>query len=340
MNPILVKVTFVSGLRTIVLDEIAQYPELVLHHQFGDEIFLELPTSLEIVRDLKSITNAFIVRQDTKLNPRFINSHKSILGELVEMTLDDRAQTFKTFSLSCAGSDSVEIQKIIKFVSVQYKLVHAEEGADMKIHIGKLDNDSWEIGVCLTSRPLSVRNYRVVNIQGGMNPTIAYAMNSFCSLKQSESYLNIFSGGATLLIEAGLINKNLTLQGFDSDGKRIADSVKNIKQAGLIKNINLKAADIYDKPEFGMFDIITSDLPFGQLVGKNENLRDLYETFIYYCETHLTPTGTLAVYTSEYELLKELLDTSKFEIKESLSLKLITSVNSYLYPKVFICRFK
>ncbi len=339
MEPLLVKVAFISGLRNIVLAEIAQYPELVLHHQFGDEIFLELPTSLETIRGLKSITNTYIVRQDTTLHPKFINSHKSILGELVEMTLDNHEKEFKTFSLSCAGSDSEEIQNIIKFVSMQYRLVHNED-ADMKIHIGKLDNDSWEIGVCLTPRPLSVRNYRVVNIQGGMNPTIAYAMNSFCNLEHTESYLNIFSGGATLLIEAGLVNNNLKLQGFDIDGKRIADSVKNIKQAGLIKTISLKTADIYDKPEFGMFDVIASDLPFGQLVGKNTDLKNLYETFVEYCETHLSPTGTLAVYTSEHELLKKLLDTSKLEIKETLSLKLITSVNSYLYPKIFICRFK
>ncbi len=339
MNPLLIKVAFISGLRDMVLAEIAHYPELILHHQFGDEIFLELPTSLETIRALKSITNAYIVRQDTTLHPKFINNHKSILGELVEMTLDNHEKEFKTFSLSCAGSDSEEIQNIIKFVSVQYKLVHNED-ADMKIHIGKLDNDSWELGVCLTHRPLSVRNYRAVNIPGGMNPTIAYAMNSFCNLEQADSYLNIFSGGATLLIEAGLVNNNLNLQGFDIDGKRIADSVKNIKQADLIKKINLKTADIYNNPEFEMFDVIASDLPFGQLVGKSDNLENLYTTFIKYSEDHLNPQGTLAVYTSEHKLLEGLLTSSKFEITKTLSLKLITSVDSYLYPKIFICRFK
>jgi len=338
MNPPLIKITFLSGLRDIVLDEIASYPELVMNHQFGDEIFLEMPSSLEIIRGFKSITNAFVVRQDEKFNPKHLNSHKSILGELVEIVLDTHYKEFKTFSLSCAGSDSEEIQNIIKFVSVQYKLVH-DEDADMKIHIGK-ESDIWELGVCLTPRPLSVRDYRVVNIQGGMNPTIAYAMNTFCGLEQAESYLNIFSGGATLLIEAGLVNKNLKLQGFDVDGKRIADSVKNIKEAGLIKNISLKTADIYDKPEFGTFDVIVSDLPFGQLVGKNQDLGDLYQTFVKYCETHLNPGGILAVYTSEHKLLEELLGSSRFEITKTLSLKLITSVNSYLYPKIFICRFK
>lgn len=339
MEPILVKVSFISGLRNVVITEIAQYPELVLHHQFGDEIFLELPSSLELFRALKSITNPYIVRQDAALHPKFINSHKSVLGELIEMTLDNHEQEFKTFSLSCAGSDSEEIKNIIKFISTQYKLVYKED-ADMKIHIGKLDNTTWEVGICLTPRPLSVRDYRIANIHGSMNPTIAYAMNSFCELEQARSYLNIFSGGATLLIEAGLVNSNLELQGFDIDGKRNAEAVKNIKQAGLIKKIHLKTADIYNKPDFGMFDIITSDLPFGQLIGKNTDLKKLYGTFLEYCETYLNSSGTLAIYTNEHELLKELLDNSKFEIIETLSLKLITSVNSYLYPKVFICRFK
>jgi 23S rRNA G2445 N2-methylase RlmL len=338
MDSPLIKVSFISGLRNIVLDEISKHQELVMHHQLNDDIFLELPSSLEIIRGFKSITNAFIVKQDTKLNPRHINSHKSILGELIEQVLLGHEKEFKTFTLSCAGSDSDEIKSIIRYISTQHKLTQAED-ADLKIHIGK-SNEIWEIGVCLTPRPLSVRSYRVVNIEGGMNPTIAYALNSFCDLEHAKSYLNVFSGGATLLIEAGLINKNLKLQGFDIDGKRNSEAVKNIKEAGLIKNISLKTADIYENPEFGMFDVIVSDLPFGQLVGKNDNLEDLYQAFINYCESHLNPKGRLGVYTSEHKLVEEVIESSRFEIKETITLKLLTSVNSYLYPKIFICEFK
>lgn len=338
MQP-LIKMSFISGLRAIVLAEIAQYPELTLHHQLGDEIFLELPQSLERIRTLKSITSAYIVYQDIKLNPRFVYGNKSVLGKLVEAVINSHEKEFRTFSLSCAGSDSEEVQSIIKFISVHYRLMYTEE-ADMKIHIGKLDSDIWEMGVCLTPRPLSIRNYRAVDIPGGMNPTIAYAINSLCDLDRATSYLNVFSGGATLLIEAGLVNTNLKLQGFDIDGKRNAHAVKNIKQAGLIKKISLKTADIYNNPELGTFDVITSDLPFGQLIGKDQDLRNLYMVAIKYCEHHLNPQGTLALYTSEHELLQELLEASSFEIINKYSLKLVTSVNSYLYPKIFICKLK
>lgn len=339
MDSLLIKITFVQGLSQVVLGEIAQHPELIIHQKNLEEIYLQIPKSLETIRGLKSINNAYIVRQDKTLHPRYINNHKSVLGELIELTLKDHERGFTSFSLSCAGSDSEEIQNIVKFVSTHYKLTNSDD-ADLKIYIGKQDSDIWEIGVCLTPRPLSIRDYRVANIPGGMNPTIAYAINTFCDLGSISSYLNIFSGGATLLIEAGLTNKNIKLVGFDIDGKRNSEAIKNIKQAGLIKSINLKTADIYDNPDLEIFDVITSDLPFGMLVGKDQDLENLYKTFIKYCESHLNNTGTLIVYTTEHELLEELLHPSLFKITDTLSLKLVTSVNSWLYPKIFVCQFK
>ena len=39
----------------------------------------------------------------------------------------------------------------------------------------------------------------------------------------------------------------------------------------------------------------------------------------------------------EHETLREALAKSKFKIEKTLSLKFLTSVNAYLYPKIFVC---
>ena len=174
-----------------------------------------------------------------------------------------------------------------------------------------------------------------------MDPTIAYAVNSLCELKNTDSYLNVFSGSATLLIEASQYYSNLKkLVGFDNNKKHISLAIQNIKKAGLIKRIQLKENDIFDKPDFGKFDVITSDLPFGMSISKNENLKNLYQCFIEYCQETLNRGGRLVVYTSEHEMFEKIILKSKFNIVKTLELKFITAVNAYLRPKIFVCRLK
>ncbi len=211
----------------------------------------------------------------------------------------------------------------------------------MKIYIIKPTNRAWEIGVQITPRPLSFRDYKVRNMSGAMDSTIAYAVNSLCKLENAYSYLNVFSGSATLLIEAGQCYQNLKrLVGFDNNKKHISLAIQNIKKAGLIKRIQLKEKDIFDKPNLGKFDVITSDLPFGMSISKNEDLESLYQCFIEYCRETLNYEGRLVVYTSEHEMFKKIISKSRFKIVKTLELKFITSVDAYLRPKIFVCKLK
>jgi len=288
---------------------------------------------------LRSVLRAYIVAQDSRYNPRYISNHKSLLGGIVGMILEGQDTKFKTFKIFCSGADSPIIRSIAEYIKNTYKLIETEE-ADLKIYIIKTEK-IWEISAEITPRPLSFRNYRTKHMSGAMDPTIAYAVNSLCDLEHAASYLNIFSGSATLLIEAGQYYPNLKqLVGFDNNKKIISLAYQNIKKAGLIRKIQLKEKDIFDEPDLGKFDVITSDLPFGMSISKNEDLEKLYRCFIEYCQKTLNPQGKLAVYTSEHEMLKKIILKSRFKIVKTLELKFPTSVNAYLRPKIFLCRLK
>lgn len=338
MNTLLLKLTFISGLKEVVLDELSQHPELQVYEAGKEEIYIDMPADLKALRALRSVINIYIIKRNNDLNPHFISKHKSALGEIIDIVLKESTDTFKTFKLSCAGPDSKEVREIKNFIINNYRLVAADE-ADLEIFIGKSKN-GWEVGVRLTARPLTLRDYKVENIKGGLSPAIAYAMNSFCDLASAGSYLNVFSGSATLLIEAGISKKEITLQGFDIDGKRNALAVQNIKKAGLIKSIQLKTADIFNKPDFGKFDVIASDLPFGMQVSKDEDLEGLYRCFVEYGEEFLSPDGTLVAYTTEHKILQPMLEESKFMILKTLELKVSTVTGAYIYPRMFVCKFK
>jgi 16S rRNA G966 N2-methylase RsmD len=332
------KLTFIPGLKEVVLDETKQYPELTIVKSTDNAIYLGFIQNTRNLLNLRSVMNVYLVKQDPKYNPLYVSNHKSILGELIETVLNTSNDIFTTFKLSCAGSDTKEIQTIKKFITETYTVTHAED-ADLEIYMGKIGT-IWEIGVRLTGRPLSLRDYKIANIKGGLNPTIAYAMNTFCNLNSQHSYLNIFCGSATLLIEAANINPNLHLVGFDNNGKTIAEAIKNIKKAGKLKDITLTTVDIFEEPNLGTFDIITSDLPFGMQIAKGEDLHKLYACFLDYSERSLNSNGILVAYTSEHALLHKLILQSKFSIIEILDLTIPTASGAYLHPKIFVCKAK
>lgn len=334
-----IKLEFISGLRGVVLSEISKNLDISAIKSEDDFIYLKFVEDISKIKNLRSVVRAYIVVRDSNYNPYYISKHKSIIGNIIDIIQNNTLDQFKSFKIVCAGSDSSEVRSIAKYVEDIYKLTE-EENADMKIHVTKTNN-IWEVGVQMTSRPLSSRNYKERNMSGAMDPTIAYALNSLCELENAHSYLNIFSGSATLLIEAGQCYHDLKqLVGFDNSKEHLSLAMQNIRKAGLITKIKIKEEDIFDKPQLGKFDVITSDLPFGMLISKYEDLEELYQCFIDYCEEILNTQGVLGVYTNNHEMLKKIIKKSKFQIVKELKLRIITSTNAYLYPNILICAFK
>jgi len=335
-----IKLSYIKGLRSVVLSELEKNSNIHILSENHNSIFVAYTSDIyEKVKELRSITRAYIVSQDDKYNPSYIANHKSILEGMIDLVFKNHTKEFASFKIICSGSNSPKVRSIVKYVKETYSLAESDD-ADLKIHVIKL-NDIWEMGVQLTPRPLSVRDYRVVNMSGAMDSTIAYAVNYLCSLENVKSYLNIFSGSGTLLIEAGQSYANLDkLVGFDNNKKHLSLSIQNIKKAGLIKKIKIKEADIFDKPDLGKFDVIASDIPFGMSISKGQDLKELYTTFVEYAEQTLNLNGKLAIYTSEYKLIESILSESNFKIIQLLRLEFVTNVNAYLRPTIIICELK
>jgi tRNA (guanine6-N2)-methyltransferase len=336
MEEWMIKVIYIEGLREIVLEEISSLGDFPIQREDKDAIYLEYSPLFRILSNLRSALRVYIVEEGENLHPLYLSNHKARLGNKIEQVLE--GSEFKTFKLTCAGHDSKEAREIREYIGHTFNLTEAED-ADLETYIVKR-GETWEIGVRTTSRPLSLRDYRVENIAGGLNPTIAYAMNVLADVSKAKSYLNVFSGSGTLLIEAARLNNVLRLIGFDHDKKHLTASIQNIKKAGLIKQIEVKEGDIYKNPSFGKFDIVTSDLPFGMAIGKRVDLESLYKTFVEYVEGTLEQRGTLVAYTTEHELLERVISTSKFRVVKTLELKFLSHVDAYLRPRILVCEFK
>ncbi len=335
-----IKLAYITGLRDVVLGEIKKNSNFHIIKEDVDSIYIEfIKEEIADIKQRRSVARAYVTVQDSRYHPSYISNHKSILGNLIEIVLDGNNKQFKSFKITCAGSDSPEVRSIAKYIQEEYGLLEKEE-ADIKIHIVRID-DVWEVGIQITPRPLSVRDYKIRNMSGAMDPTIAYAVNSFCALDKAKTYLNVFAGSATLLVEAAQCYPQLEqLVGFDNNKEHLSLAIQNIKKAGLIKRIQIKEMDIFDTPNLGKFDAITSDLPFGMSISKGEDLEKLYQSFIDYSQEALNSYGMLVVYTNEHEILEKIILKSRFRIIKTLELKFITAVGAYLRPKIFVCKLK
>lgn len=356
LSPTYIKVDFFKSLKDIVLAEIESYSDLQLLDSVApDFVTLDCASNFKSIKNLKSVLRASLVRRGTHLNPYYLSNHKSLLGDLIFTALHESPKEFTTYKISCAGSDSKATQALKRFVEDTYKLTESTSSntADLKIIIARTGRD-WELSVSITPRPLSVRTYKIHHTEGGINPTIAYAMNFLGNINRVKSYLNIFCGSGTLLIEATLqthkktgidANKSAKINviqyvGFDHSKEAATVAIRNIQHAGFIKDITIKVADIYTRPDFGTFDLITADLPFGMKISKGNTIPHLYSEFIAYAEHHITEYGTLVVYTSELTTFTAAVKKSKFTEVDTREIMITTSVNSHLPTYIIVCKLK
>ena len=331
-----IKLSYVLGLRDVVIRELKSCSWVYITREDEGSFYIRYIDNFILLKKLRSISRVYLVVRDFKYNPLYISNHKSVLGDLIKIVINKNKQgLFKTFKVYCAGSNSQEVSEINSYIESNFSLVKSEN-VDTKIHIVKIDN-VWEVGLQITPRPLSLREYKIRNMSGAMDTTIAYSMNYLCGLDDYSSYLNIFSGSATLMIEAGLCYPNLKkIVGFDIEKEYLSISIQNIKKAGLIRRVNIEKADIFDKPNLGRFDIITSDLPFGMAISKNEDIEKLYRVFIEYSQEHLNSGGKLAVYTSEFKIFEGLVSGSLFKLEKEIEIQLVTSEEEYLPVKILV----
>lgn len=342
MNP-QIKLSFVYGLKEIVLHELKTiYADFVIQKQGNDFVYIEYFENFEILKKLKSVSRVYLVTSNEVYHPKYLCKHKLILGELIgEVLIKAESKTFKNFKISCAGAKSSEVKEISRYIVDTFKIEKTEDEADLKIHISKMSDDMWEVGLQITPRPLSVREYKVQNMSGAMDPTIAYAMNSLVCTPDTASYLNVFSGSATLLIEAMQEFPGLKkIIGFDNNKEHLSYSIQNIKKAGLIKKIEIKEYDVFDSPDLGIFDVIVADLPFGMVISKDADLEKLYKSFVEYAQAHISQSGTVAVYTSQSNTFESVLTDSNLKIIKKLPLKIITSQDLFLSTCIFVCALK
>ncbi len=187
--------------------------------------------------------------------------------------------SFRSFRISAAGRQSRVMQRLREALAQQAGLVYDEREGDLllRIRAAELHAGGWEVLTRLTPHPLSARAWRVCNLPGALNATIAAAMIELTRPQAEDRFFNLMCGSGTLLIERLLRAPVQAAAGCDSDPRALRCAADNLDAAGVQEQGQLFAMDATQLrlPDASV-DVLCADLPWGQLLGSHESNATLY----------------------------------------------------------------
>ncbi|MBB6018117.1 methyltransferase domain-containing protein [Deinococcus radiopugnans] len=268
------------------------------------------PGDPERLTRLRSALAVYRVRTWDVPRPRGLLGHQQ-LGELTEFLRGVLAVGGQTsFRLGAAGKESAVMQRLAEELETALGLSHRPEDGQLLIRLRpEADGPGWEVLARTTPRPLSARPWRVCNMHGGLNATLAYATHKLAGQRDVDRIFNPMCGSGTLLIERDLLGPSDALVGVDIEQSSVDCARTNIQAAG--RDIEVARIDaLHTDLPARSFDLIVADLPWGDAIGTHGGNSALYPAFLQEMHRLLSRQGRMAVITHEIRLFEGLLTGS------------------------------
>ncbi|HEX6488831.1 MAG TPA: methyltransferase domain-containing protein [Candidatus Dormibacteraeota bacterium] len=232
---------------------------------------------------LRTVVAAYSVESYAVPRPR------GLLGDENLRRLAAQVKGLHSFRFSAAGSESTVFQRLAVELERRTGMAHEPETGERLLRFRRSADPGaggWEVLARLTPRPLSARAWRVRDVPGALNATIAAAMIRLAAPRPGERYLNLMCGSGTLLAEAP---PGLGPVGLDSSREALAAARANTDAA-------LVLGDVRQAPfKAGAFDVLVADLPYGERSGSHATNDRLYREFLAAADRLASQKARLAV---------------------------------------------
>jgi 23S rRNA G2445 N2-methylase RlmL len=243
--------------------------------------------------------------------------------------------SFTTLSISAAGKSSEVMQRLLAELAAALQLKAVRDVGDLHLRIRRstLHDDGWAVLVRRTPRPWATRAWRSENLPGSLHAPVAAAMAMLA--QPTETVLNVGSGSGTIAIETSLIHPNLPVVSLDVDWANIQLTRRHM-QAAAVGVDHLLQADARTLPlADASFGAVLSDLPFGQLMGHNEDLQALYTAWLRETARVTQLEGRGVFLTHAVRLMMEVLGSVQdvWQVEKILPITL-----NGLHPRLFMLK--
>ena len=301
-------------------------------------IFLRYAGDPRDLFSLRTIVAAYLVQSFPVPRPRALLGHQHyhlLLQKIEEVCRLHPPHTFSGLRINAAGAISPVFSTLKEQLSRDIGLPADEEQGDLLLRVrpASLSVPGWEVLIRLTPRPLSTRTWRVFNMQGAVNATIAAAMIEMTGPRPDDRFLNLMCGSGTLLVERLQKCPAAVAIGCDLDGEALRGAQQNLEQAGVARNVLLCRADATGLPFLsGTFNVLCADVPWGQLTGSHEANRELYPGLLSEAARLAAPGAELILLTHEIKLFETILQAfeSIWELQE-----VVKVVQGGLHPRIY-----
>ncbi len=270
---------------------------------------------LRDVLGLRTAVAAWIALHLDVPRPRSLASgdHLSRIVDAVYASL--RVTGSSSFRFEAAGADSAVFARLAELLHQATGLQHRPDDGELvvKVRRGRRHGDAdpgWDVLVRLGPRPLSARRWRVVDLPGAANATIAAAMSRLAGVRPEDRVLNLMCGSGTLLIERLLAGPAAAAVGVDLDAEVLSGAQQNLQASGLGRAARLVTGDAADPAALRsllgdqQFDLVLADPPWGGLIGNHADAPAVHAGLLTASAAVTAPGARLAVLTHEVTVMQ------------------------------------
>ena len=266
------------------------------------------------------------------------NNHlPTLISALKNVVARHPAGSFRTLRLVGAGRETEVMQRLQSELAAALSLSIDDNGDDLQDLLVRIRPNAmrtgWEAVISLTPRPLSARDWRVVNYIGAMNATVAAAMVQMALIHPKERIFNPCCGSGTLLAEAICLGFGQNpMSGCDNEEDAIEAAQQNLatlpsKKRDLTFLADATATALPDH----CVNVFLADLPFGQRISNHKDNTEFYPALLTELTRLAAPHARAVFLTHEIKLLEATLkDHPQWKIQEQFRV----SVGG-MHPRIF-----
>jgi 16S rRNA G966 N2-methylase RsmD len=231
-------------------------------------------------------------------------------------------QPFRSFRFSAAGVTTSVFHRLAAALAERTGLRPDPEEGDLLIRVRRAsptttprsgqrppEGTAFEVLVRLTARPLSARAWRVCNLPGALNATVARAMVQLTAPAPQDRFVNLTCGSGTLMIERLALGPARLVLGGDRDPAALQCARANLNAAGLSRHTALARWEAGRLPlADASVNVLCADLPYGMLMGSRRENAQLYPALLAEATRVAVPGAALVLITHAVSLLEQSLN--------------------------------
>lgn len=346
-----------------IIPGLAEFARTELQERMGRKVLL-LPSIREDrvrfhytgnPRELLELRRAVAVHRVKHLaipRPKALLGHQNfeaLIGLIRAVLALHVPASFHTFHVSAAGSGSPVFMRLKAEIETRMGLQHTEEIGDLLLAVRRPHPPStaagdveigWEVAARLSPRPLSARRWRVCDMSGALNATVASTMMSLTRPSPEDRVVNLACGSGTLLIERLALGPARRAVGCDIDAGALACARRNLVASGDASVVALVRCDAGRVPlPAGRATTVCADLPFGMLVGSHQTNERLYPRLLAEAGRLVVAGGVMVVITQEVRLFERVVAAQgdQWAVTRMVSIRLPANTRSgYIHPRIYL----